>query len=322
MRLRKMTRGALTAYLAGLIAVLALAAAPGFARDPDGTFEKTLQVTGAVDLSVATRSGSIHVTRGPAGSVVIRGEIRLGRNWFGARGGADRLREIEQNPPISKQGNTVRIDKLEQSLGRNVSISYEIIVPEKTEVKADTGSGSVQIAGVEGPVSADTGSGSIRVEGIARGANLDTGSGSIKATGVGGSFTANTGSGSIRADLLGAGPVDLDTGSGSIRVTGVDGRLNAETGSGSIKIEGVPSRDWRVQSSSGTVTVVVPSNSNFELIARTSSGSIRTDFPVTVRGSFAKNRLEGRVGTGGPRLELRTSSGSVRIEEGLRPAGQ
>lgn len=299
-----------------IFAALLAAAATAPARAQDGSFERTLKVTGAVNLSVATRSGSITVRGGATGEVVIRGEIRLQRNWLGMKGGRNTVAKIEQNPPISQTGNTIRIAKLDRDLGRRISIAYEITVPQNTEIDADTGSGSITLSDVQGPVDADTGSGSIEIENIVAGATLDTGSGSIRAYRVGGSFSADTGSGSIRAELLSAGPVDLDTGSGSIRVSGVVGRLKAEAGSGSITAEGSPTGDWEIESGSGSVSVTFPRNSSFELSARTGSGRIRSDFPITVRGSLSKKRLTGKVGDGGPRVDLRSSSGDIRIEEG------
>jgi hypothetical protein len=300
----------------GILILAALLAAAAPAQAQDGSFEQTLNVTGPVNLSVDTRSGSIVVRGGSTGEVVIRGEIRLQRNWMGMKGGSDTVAEIEQNPPITQTGNTIRIAKLDRNLGRRISLSYEITVPENTKIDADTGSGSIRLSDVQGPVDADTGSGGIEIENIAAGATLDTGSGSIRASGVRGSFSADTGSGSIRAELLGGGPVDLDTGSGSIRVSGVDGRLKASAGSGSVTAEGNPTGDWEIESGSGSVNVTFPGNASFDLSARTSSGSVRTDFPITVQGSLSKKRLTGKVGNGGPRVDLRSGSGNIRIEEG------
>ena len=56
------------------VAVL-LASAAAFASTPQGTFEKSFQVTGPVDLEVLTRSGDITIRTGPSGSVFIRGKI-------------------------------------------------------------------------------------------------------------------------------------------------------------------------------------------------------------------------------------------------------
>ncbi len=50
-------------------------------------------------------------------------------------------------------------------------------------------------------------------------------------------------------------------------------------------------------------------------MARTTNGSVRTDFPITVQGTLRKNRLDGEINGGGAALELRTTNGSIRIEE-------
>ena len=54
-----------------------------FASTPQGTFDKTFQVSGPVDLEVETHSGDITVRSGPAGTVSIHGkrseERRVGK---------------------------------------------------------------------------------------------------------------------------------------------------------------------------------------------------------------------------------------------------
>ena len=52
-----------------------------------------------------------------------------------------------------------------------------------------------------------------------------------------------------------------------------------------------------------------------DLSARTTNGSVQTDFPVTVQGTFRKNRLEGELNGGGASIELRTTNGGIRIRE-------
>ena len=95
---------------------------------------------------------------------------------------------------------------------------------------------------------------------------------------------------------------------GSIEVNGVRGALNADTGSGGIRAEGSMEGEWALHSSSGTVVVRLPSDAQFQLDARTSSGSIESDHPVTVHG-LIKKQLQGEVRGGGPLLRIRTSSG-------------
>src|SRR3979411_2601612 len=77
--------------------VMFFACASAFASTPQGTFEKTFQVSGPVNLEVQTRSGDITVRSGPAGSVSIRGKIYVGDHWlFGSR--HTDVSDIEQHP--------------------------------------------------------------------------------------------------------------------------------------------------------------------------------------------------------------------------------
>ena len=72
-------------------------------------------------------------------------------------------------------------------------------------------------------------------------------------------------------------------------------------------------RDWSLEASSGGITVELPPEASFELDARTGSGSIDTERPLTVTGRVSRKSLRGSVGSGGPRLEVETSSGSIVI---------
>ncbi|MGD0801143.1 MAG: hypothetical protein ABR906_07505, partial [Terracidiphilus sp.] len=102
-------------------AILALAALPALAAE--ATFERTLSVSGHVDLSVSTGSGNIHLTRGADNQVHIFGKVKSG--WGGSE---DRVREIAAKPPIEQTGNIVRIGGHHENL-HNISIDYEIQAP-------------------------------------------------------------------------------------------------------------------------------------------------------------------------------------------------
>jgi len=328
------------AWRLGAAAILAatLAAAPALAqwdRAAEGKFDRTLQVSGEVDLDVRTGSGGVKVRSGSGNAVVINAQVRVRADRRRSMAEAERLlEEILKNPPIEQSGNTIRIGRMEndEELRRNVSISYDIVTPAATRLRAGTGSGSVYVLGLSaaleantgsgsvdieqigGEVRASTGSGSIRATNIKGGLRANTGSGGIRGTGVGGSVTASTGSGSIEIEQISGGDADVRTGSGGIRITGVHGTLRAHTGSGSIRADGTPTGNWRLQTSSGGITVRLPAEAGFELDARTSSGSIDTSHPVTLQGRINRRAVRGRVRGGGPLIELSTSSGTIRVE--------
>ena len=294
-----------------LVAVGMLAAAVPAMDTPDGEFDRTLSVSGAVDLDIENRSGSITVITGASNTVEIHAEIKRNRNWNGRRASEADVQAVIDNPPIVQEGNSIRIEKIDNDI--KLSISYKITVPTDTTVKAGTGSGSIKVSGVSGSVTSGSGSGSIRVEDVGGDARLRTGSGSIKAENVGGNFHGSTGSGSIHASLAGASEVEVSTGSGSIKVTGINGSLRAKTGSGSVRLTGAPEGDWSVTTGSGGITVDFPEGSSFDLKASASSGSVTTDFPITIQGKISRRKLEGTVGDGGHSVRLSSSSGSIRI---------
>jgi DUF4097 and DUF4098 domain-containing protein YvlB len=299
-------------YFTAILPVLLLAPVFLFAR-VEGQFDRTLQVSGAVNLDLTTGSGEVIVKTGGSNQVVVHGKVRSNNDWFG--GNADSIvHSVESNPPIEQNGNTIRIGyNLPEDAKRHVSISYEITVPADTTLQAGSGSGEISVQGVRSPVKLHTGSGDIRVQDLGPQSHVDTGSGSIHAESVAAPFSAGTGSGEIQADLTGSGDVDVHTGSGSIRVRGVKGGLRARTGSGSIGADGDVKGPWQLHSGSGSVHMALSSGAGFSLNVHTSSGSIHSDLPITVQGTLGRHELKGAVRGGGPEVEVSTGSGDIDI---------
>ena len=298
-----------------------------------GSFERTLQVTGPVEIDVQTGSGSISVRQGPERDVRIVGQIRANRGFWNNRGAEERVRALEASPPVVQEGNSIRIGEItDPELRRNVSISYQIAVPFDASLKSRSGSGSVDVESIAGPVEvrtgsgrvtvgkipdavmAETGSGGIDILGAGKGLNARTGSGGVDARDVAGPVEAHSGSGRIRIAYSGPGDGNLTTGSGGISVVGLRGRLRARAGSGSINVDGQPTGDWSIDSGSGGITLRLPPDAAFDLNARSSSGGVHTTHPIEARGAMSRNGLQGRVRGGGPRLDLTTGSGGIRLE--------
>jgi len=290
-----------------------LAAAPLLAASIQGSFERTYQVNGPVDLQVLTRSGDITVMNGPAGSVVIRGKIHVGDRWFtGNRQGE--VSEIEKNPPIRQTGNSIHIDYLNY---HDISVDYEITVPADTTVQTRSGSGDQRVEGLRGKLSLESGSGDMRLRDISSEIRLHTGSGDVEAHEISGLFSAETGSGDIRAEEKGSGDVRVHTGSGTIDLRGVTGSLRADSGSGDITVAGANQGNWEVRTSSGNVELELPAGAGFDLDATAGSGEVVVDRPVTmiVQGDLGKTHhtIRGKVSGGGPALTVHTGSGDIRI---------
>ena len=80
---------------------------------------------------------------------------------------ADRVRTIEANSPIVLDGGVLRVGHLDRLQHRQVGISYEMVAPANTRVRARTGTGNVRVVGVTGAVDARTGSGSMEIPPLA-----------------------------------------------------------------------------------------------------------------------------------------------------------
>jgi len=317
---------------ASTVAALFLTAAlPAAMAAVEGSFQRDLQVSSPVNLDVATGSGNITITTGGSGRVHISGHIRS--NHWSDSDAESRVRQLEQNPPIVQSGSTIRIGHIEnEDLRRNISISYEIVVPAETEVHANTGSGNVRVEGtrgaldaqsgsgslelrqIGGSVRAHTGSGNVTIEDIQGSAKVHTGSGSIRAERVSAGFDGETGSGGIELHATGPGAVRAEAGSGNVELHGISGSLNAQTGSGTIEAEGAPEGPWVAHTGSGSVRLRLPQQASFELDAHTGSGRINANHPVTVQGTMGRHDMRGKVGNGGVPVEVHTGSGNIDID--------
>ena len=309
--------------------MFAFATRPAIA-DTEGHFDRTLTVSGPVDMDVETGSGNIVVRAGSPGKVEIHGKIHAG--WHVSGDVEQRVHDLEANPPIEQNGNTISVGHIEDhERTRNISISYEVIVPAETKLHSSSGSGNVHVDGVTGPAEATSGSGNVSLNNIggevhARSgsgdidlnsvhgnARVSTGSGTVHAVGIAGSFTGSSGSGDVRLEQTAPGDVEVSSGSGTIEIKGAKGAVKAQTGSGDISAQGDPTGEWKLRTGSGSVEVQFPDQAAYDLVAHTGSGSIQTTHEMTVQGTITPRELHGKVHGGGALVELSTSSGSIQI---------
>src|ERR1035438_3763890 len=200
-----------------------------------GTFDRSFQVNGPVDLEVLTRSGAITVRNGAAGTVSIHAKIHTGTSsLFGSDHKAE-VQELQTNPPIRQNGNSIRIDYVNLN---NISIDYEITVPEDTAIRAHTGRGDQTVEGLKGNVDLESGSGDLKLARLTGEMRFQTGSGNVRGRELSGPAKVKAGSGDIDVEEMGAGDVDVRTGSGNITVNGINGGFRAEAGSGNIHGKG------------------------------------------------------------------------------------
>lgn len=275
-------------------AVLTLAVATAFAADK--TFDRTLNVSSEPNVSISTGAGYIHLRPGSDRQIHIVGHVRPGNSWF--NGDSDsRVQQIVNHPPIVQSGNDITIGNTHSDdLFRNIAIDYDVTLPRASSIRANTGSGNLEIQDVGTTLKAGSGSGSVRAQGIHGPADLQTGSGNIE--------LQQTAGGDVRAQ----------TGSGSIRLSGLSGGLKAGTGSGNIQAGGQPTSDWKLDTGSGSIQLALGNSAHYILNASTGSGSIHTAQPIAIQGEINKHHVTGTVNGGGPTIRANTGSGSIEIQ--------
>ena len=316
---------------AGPIALLSVAVAlAGCSLGPsvNGSFDRTLNVTGPVRLELTNAAGDVTINGSADGKIHVHGDVRVSGVSFGSP--QKQLDELVANPPVEQRGDTVRIGK-EMSRMHNLAITYVIEVPKDTSVSTTVASGSQSIKGVRGPVKAEAASGAIRADGIDRAVQLSTASGAITADDNGddvhvssssGSVAVSNAKGDVRIHVVSGviqvsnpgGRVDASTLSGSIDVDGATSDVKAHAASGRIAIQGNPSGHsyWDLKTVSGTVQLTVPASASFHLSAEAMSGEIRAAIPIVIEEQ-GKHSLRAHMGDGGGRVEVHTVSGSIEV---------
>jgi DUF4097 and DUF4098 domain-containing protein YvlB len=314
----------------------------------DGRFDRTFPVSSPLKVDIVTEAGEISVHGGEPGKIEIHAKIHGSDDSQDDANVESRVRAIEMNPPITldNKGHSVRIGHFASpDLARDVSITYEIVVPIETQLHVETSTGNQTVEGVRGPVDATTGSGNLHVWHIGLDTHVDTGSGEIDLRDVHGRVHARAGTGTVRVNgivgelsqaerqsraqllsgragqplvvqitLTSGADTEIITGSGDVDVEDLEGGLQVTTGSGNIRASGRPLSDWHLDTGTGTVRVQFSMPANLALVAHTSAGTIEAHDSITVHGTASPHELRGQVGQGGPTVELKTASGNIEIE--------
>ena len=189
-------------------------------------------------------------------------------------------------------------------------------------------SGRVRVTGVKGAIRLGSVSGNVIATDTPGIEYVRTVSGEVELSGIAhdNAVSLSSVSGSIRVNAVRAREVEFSTVSGEMVLRDAScGRLSAKSISGGFEYTGAltPNGRYEVNSHSGGVRFVLVGNTGFELNASSFSGSIRSEFQMTIGGDGNPNIRRGRrgpgdslqatFGDGSASLNLRTFSGSIVI---------
>lgn len=106
--------------------------------------------------------------------------------------------------------------------------------------------------------------------------------------------------------------LDITTSNGAIRVSGVAGRLRLATSNGAITVRDAGPAEIHAHTSNGVIEMGVPRGLNADVSAHTSNGRIHSEVEIVTK-QVGENFLEGKMGAGGPKIDLQTSNGSIYL---------
>jgi len=241
---------------------------------------------------------------------------------------------------VSKEGNTITIRARRQNKERNLNWSGRcsmdarytvqvprsfnselrtgggtIIVAELTgSMSADTSGGKLKFTHLRGPTGATTSGGSIELNGCEGALKVDTSGGRIDATDGSGSLEARTSGGSIVVRNFG-GDTKVETSGGRLTFENINGKITGRSSGGSIsaKLKSPVPGDVNLETSAGSIDVLVPPDAGLDIEAEASSGRVISELPF-IGTRTDRDTMKGKINGGGKSLVLRSGAGSISIK--------
>ena len=113
-----------------------------------------------------------------------------------------------------------------------------------------------------------------------------------------------------------SGPVEARTTNGGVTARGLKGRVEASTTNGGVDVDvdQVHADGIRLETTNGGVHLTLPRSAKADVRAEVTNGGIDTGtLEIEKIGQTTRRHLEGRLNGGGPRIELETTNGGIKI---------
>ena len=267
-------------------------------RSIDTTFR--MDKGGVVDLQVAF--GNMTVTGATGNDVRIRATTDQGRVRLRASSTLATLRATGDHGPPG-------------------GVRYEVSVPAGIRVLMRATNGNLTATGVKGDIEAENIHGTILLTDVSGLARIESVSGNVVASRLVGDIHIDAMSGGVSITDA-EGEITVDNTSGPTTLTDIrSSAVRVESVSGQVRYQGTIERTGRYdfESHSGNITLTLPPSAGAVLTLSTYSGSLDTDFPITLQQSASgreEKQLQFRLGTGGARISAESFSGNITITRG------
>lgn len=243
------------------------------------------RIPATFDLDVSTSDGDITVDP-------ITGDVSLKSS------DGDILTSIIEGEEIALQTSDGDID------GRNLAAEDIFIKTSDGDISLEdaaakvidiqTSDGDISAGTLEGETEARTSDGDITIDYI-----------------TGPHIALRTSDGDIQTDEMEAETIEAGTSDGDLDLGSVSGELRASTSSGEIAVILTRSAETYLKSGDGNITITLDSNFSADLYLK--GERVRFDSDIDFHGRVRKNEADGRIASGGPTLEARSSDGTVAL---------
>jgi DUF4097 and DUF4098 domain-containing protein YvlB len=230
---------------------------------------------------------------------------------------------------VSNSGDTVIVDvaypsksqvkRSWEKSAKTLGVDFEIKAPANTRVSVNRlVVGDVDIEGFSGNVSVGMVTGDLTGKNISGNVMVSHVSGDVNINGLHGVSEISLTTGSIELEeVTGELTVQLTTGEVSIEAIDLEG-LEIDCTSGDIEVDvesAVTFGIFSINVMTGDISLSIAESSAFSLIAKSTNGSIQSDFPFEVVRSIMKSSLKGEYNEGGASITISSFTGGIEVNK-------
>ncbi len=287
--------------------LLWLAVSSTYAEEYTFSYQKTIDVEQPLVLDLGMVRGSVYISGSEDDRLVIDAVKRVrATDRDEAEEVADHIEiKVAVSPKeVTINTNYLKMLKRSPSFWQKVlgggsdsygSVDYTISLPLKSSVRIQSTAANIELSSIEGEIQVDNTAGRTHGEFLF------------------GPVTVCQPQGEIDLQWV-EGDIRIKSSSGRVIITQSRGAIDLSTITGDVKIQTEldSPRDYFVETSSGSITFVIPETSSGVLDIETQSGDVKSEMPISIK-SVSRNRLVGEFGRGGPKITLSSSSGDVTV---------